>query len=353
MRSRRLAAAYTEVMLNTPGGIVNDGEPPLPSKLEQFERAFDIYTTDSLNGELNNYSTPEERATLLEAYQEDSVRNEIDAQEAASQSRAFRNYTHASEPHSIDFHVRSQLMHEAWEHFLLPEVRPLDDNELMAIQARISSKAMLLIRINAAFDDGAPRNRHRAIEAYFSQQLTELDAAVAGIEFVRQTRKDAAADLVMLPAPTRFYSAPHSSQRIDFLFVNMALERAHGIRVLPYITSSDSRESLPTVSIIDGLADLGNMNVESASEDGEGVLARPAPGALSASFLLRHNDFGLGSASHTEEFGSREALKRLLKARETAGNFWEERPAMAKDGHIERAAEAIERRLARRILEIN
>jgi hypothetical protein len=215
-------------------------------------------------------------------------------------------------------------------HSVLPMWRPVlgagasaNVRERREAQLHLATHAahMIVHRQEAAADPTAADDpRASASLALAHGMLSETDALVVLLEMARRRR-----DLLVLPAPPQFESAP-GGRSADLVVADLRARTAVGIQVkTSLLTTEKARRSDPALVLVDGVTDLGNERLTPLHPRTTSKGLMPWPGLISAHFVLAANPRTPAFVRHRESidrlravlpettFGTSDYLSRAVR----------------------------------------
>ncbi len=240
---------------------------------------------------------------------------------------------------SLNFHTINGEMVRYWDRLIDGEHQPAPDRiDITATQTRLGIRAMQLVAVRRDFQQ---RSREvgvaSPIDGSLAGQITEIDAGVAMLEFLKNLPPEERDRIVLMPAPANFDYGASEERSFDYLMVDIEGQEARGIQVATNFRGAQKSLHAPYdsdfITKVDGIEDLKNFVGGHLGDDGQ-TGRKATPGLLSADFLLTTPTINrLASAFELDELKGYKGM--LIDARTIAREVM---PVIVDEGRIGRLA---------------
>lgn len=261
MERTEFAAAYTDTDY-TPETINSPEVEELLEAPRYWAGFFDDLMTDYLTGaEINFNQVNQQLVDYIDWWHQDFK---------STYTKMVKTVSGAKNPHDslsliqeLNFHLTAQPMIMMWPKLISDGEYQIPNRSLNDIQTLLAIDAADLARdrklLKHTEDKAGARSQ---LVGILNGQLTEIDTAVTLIELMKEDPEGA---LVVVPAPPRYESSTQKRNNADFLLVDTKLHQVRGIQTKTRLggndekrTSQASQYSRVRITLIDGVADLGN-----------------------------------------------------------------------------------------------
>ena len=303
---------------------------------------FGDLTQDYLSGEIND---PDTAKVNLLRYASDSVQQSLRNTRGHMQEYAYHFSSLAPWLNALNFHTMNGELLRYWDRLIDPENQEAPDElDIAVMQARLSIQSLELVAIRRGFQEKSRRTGVSSpIDSSFVGQITENDAAVGILEFMKNLPQEMRERLLLLPAAHGFDYGAAADRSIDYILIDQEAHQARGIQVTTNTQAIKrfTREAYDPafVSEIDGVEDLRNFTSQT-SENGPSR-KKALPGLMSADFILNNPIVGsIAGSSKVERLNGYQG--RLIEARKVAHELF---PATNDPTRIPRLASVMGERI--------
>lgn len=284
----------------------------------KWSHIFGDLTQDYLSGEIDD---PDTAKVNLIRYASDSVQQSLRSTRGHMQEYAYHFSSLSPWLNSLNFHTINGELLRYWDRLIDPENQEAPDElDIAVMQARLSIQSLELVAIRRSFQEKSRQTGVSSpIDSSFVGQITENDAGVGMLEFIKNLPPDMRERLLLLPAAHGFDYGAAADRSIDYILIDQEAHQARGIQVTTNAQAIKrySREAYdPTfVTELDGVEDLRNFTTQ--SPQGGPVRKKVLPGLMSADFILNNPIVGsVAGSSKVERLNGYQG--RLIEARKVA-----------------------------------
>lgn len=298
-----------------------------------------------LDHHLNGFPVDAEAvAQIVARYTDHSHRQMYRKVTETMQGIAFQHPSVASYLNDLNFHAINQEMTQYWRRLIDTDNHAPDYIDLTVMQARLGVRALQLVENRAFYysrtlqQTPEPTEDNLIVDGSFAGQITEVEAAMATLEMIKQHSAEDKAAFVVVPSPNGYDNGVHSGVSSDMLFFDINEDQVVGIQTKTRLRGKGKYDQ-ERITFIDGVKDLGNVVPPSLTKDPERV--KPHPGLLAADFILNNEALQRGSRYSRIE-GLEDMFGQIRHAKEVAFTL---SPYLDYPERVQRAAERIGSRI--------